>query len=54
MKQLNAEVVVIAHHLARLIQFKYVALGRLYAGLAALIALAAVLLAVFTLFAVLV
>ena len=54
MEQLNAEVVVIAHHLARLILFKYVALGRLYAGLAVLIALAAVLLAVFTLFAVLV
>ena len=51
MEQLNAEVVVIAHHLARLIRFKYVALGRLYTGLAVLIALAAVLLAVFTLFA---
>ena len=53
MEQLNAEVVVIAHHLARLIRFKYVALGRLYAGLAVLIALAAVLLAVFTLVGVL-
>ena len=50
MEQLNAEVVVIAHHLARLIRVKYVALGRLYAGLAALIALAAVLFAMFTLF----
>jgi hypothetical protein len=53
MEQLNAEVVVIAHHLARLIRAKYVALGRLYYGLAALIALAGVLLAVFTLFGVL-
>ena len=50
MEALNAEVVVIAHHLARLIRCKYVALGRLYAGLAALIALAAMLLAAFTLF----
>ena len=52
MEALNAEVVVIAHHLARLIRCKYVALGRLYAGLAALIALAAALLAAFTLFGV--
>ncbi len=50
MEQLNAEVVVIAHHLARLIRFKYTALGRLYAGLATLIALAAVLLVVLALF----
>ena len=50
MEQLNAEVVVIAHHLARLIRTKYVALGRLYAGLGALIAMAGVLLAVFMLF----
>jgi hypothetical protein len=53
MEQLNAEVVVIAHHLARLIRAKYLALGRLYIGLAALVVLAGVLLAVFTLFGVL-
>ncbi len=53
MEQLNAEVVVIAHHLARLIRLKYVALGRLYLGLAVLIALAGVLLAFFALFGVL-
>jgi hypothetical protein len=53
MEQLNAEVVVIAHHLARLIGAKYAALGRLYYGLAALIGLGGVLLAVFTLFNVL-
>jgi hypothetical protein len=50
MEEINAEVVIIAHYLARLIRSKYVALGRLYVGLAALIALAGVLLAAFTLF----
>jgi hypothetical protein len=49
MEELNAEVVLIAHYLARLIRSKYVALGRLYVGLAALIALAGVLLTAFTL-----
>jgi hypothetical protein len=53
MEQLNAEVVVIAHFLSRLIRAKYAALGRLYYGLSALIALAGVLLAGFTLFGVL-
>ena len=50
MEEINAEVVIIAHHLARLIRSKYVALGRMYVGLATLIALAGVLLAAFTLF----
>jgi hypothetical protein len=49
MEQLNAEVVVIAHHQARLIRAKYVALGRLYWGMAALVVLAGILLTVFTL-----
>ncbi len=48
MEQLNAEAVIIAHHQARLIRAKYVALGRLYLGLAVLVALAGMLLAVFT------
>lgn len=48
MEQLNAEVVIIAHHLARLIRVKYVALGRLYYGLAVLVVLAGILLAAFT------
>jgi hypothetical protein len=50
MEQLNAEVVVIAHHLSRLIRTKYVALGRLYLGTAVLVVLAGIMLAVFTLF----
>jgi len=49
MEQLNAEVVIIAHHESRLIQAKYVALGRLYWGLAALVVLAGILLAAFAL-----
>ena len=53
MEALNAEVVVIAYHLARLIRSKYLALGRLYVGLAALIVLAGMLLGAFTLFGVL-
>jgi len=41
MDQLNAEVVIIAHHLSLLIARKYRALGRLYHGLAILVVLAA-------------
>ena len=52
MEQLNAEAVIIAHHEARLIRAKYVALGRLYAGLATLVVLAGILLAVFPAFGV--
>jgi hypothetical protein len=52
MEQLNAEVVVIAHHLSRMIRTKYVALGRLYWGMAALVVLAGILLAAFTVFGV--
>jgi hypothetical protein len=48
MEQLNAEVVIIAHRMAGVIRAKYVALGRLYWGLAALVALAAALLIVLT------
>ena len=48
MEQVNAEVVVIAHRQARLIRTKYASLGRLYSGLAGLIVLAWILLAVFT------
>jgi len=48
MEQLNAEVVIIAHYQARLIQAKYVALGRLYLGLAVLVVLGGCLLAAFT------
>jgi hypothetical protein len=47
MEQLNAELVLIAHHLARLIGRKYRALGRLYWGLAALVVLAALQLVMF-------
>src|SRR4026207_2185787 len=42
MEQLNGEVVVIAHHLARLIAAKYRALGRLYWGLSGVGVLAGV------------
>jgi hypothetical protein len=42
MEQLNAELVLVNHHLARLIRSKYRALGRLYWGLAVLVILAAV------------
>jgi len=52
MEQLNAEVVVIAYHLSRMIRTKYVALGRLYSGMTALIVLAGILLAVFTAFSI--
>ncbi len=52
MEQLNAEVVVIAHTMSRLIRIKYVALGRLYVGMAALALLAGALLAVITFFGV--
>jgi hypothetical protein len=51
MDQINCEVVVIAHRLARLILAKYKALGRLYAGLVILVVLAALLLALYTGFA---
>ncbi len=47
MEQLNAEVVVIAHQQAGLIRAKYVALGRLYWGLAMLVVLGALLLTVY-------
>lgn len=50
MEQLNAEVVVIAHQQARLIQSKYAALQWLFRGLAALLVLAGVLLAVYARF----
>lgn len=50
MEQLNAEVVIIAHQQAQLIRAKYVVLGRLYWGLAALVVLAGVLLGMYTLF----
>ena len=48
MAQVNAEVVVIAHRLARLIRVKYAALGKLYAGLVVLVALAMTILAIYT------
>lgn len=51
MEQINCEVVVIAHRLALLIRAKYAALGKLYAGLVVLVVLAAILLAVYTGFA---
>ena len=51
MEQLNGEVVVIAHHLARLIAAKYRALGRLYWGLSVLVVLAALQLIVYAGFA---
>ena len=47
MEQLNAEVVVIAHQQARLIRAKYAALHWLFRGLAVLLVLAGVLLAVY-------
>jgi hypothetical protein len=50
MEQLNAEVVVIAHQQARLIQSKYAALQWLFRGLAVLLVLAGVLLAVYAAF----
>jgi hypothetical protein len=48
MEQLNAEIVIIAHRMAGVIRAKYVALGRLYWGLAGLVVLACVLLLVLT------
>jgi len=51
MEQINGEVVVIAHRLALLIRAKYAALGKLYAGLVILVVLAAILLALYTGFA---
>jgi pycsar effector protein len=48
MEQLSAELVMIAHHLSALITRKYEALGRLYWGLAILVGLAALLLAVYS------
>jgi hypothetical protein len=48
MEQLNAEVVIIAYRMAGVIRAKYVALGRLYRGLAGLIVLACALLLVLT------
>jgi hypothetical protein len=48
MDQLNAEVVIIAHSLSGLIRAKYRALGRLYWGLAGLVALAGALLVAVT------
>ena len=51
LEQLNAELVLISHHLARLIGRKYRALGRLYWGLAVLVILAALQLIVYTGFA---
>jgi hypothetical protein len=50
MEQLNAELVLIQHHLSRLIKAKYAALGRLYRGLAVLVALAAAQLVVYSAF----
>jgi len=48
MEQLNAEAVLIAHHMSRLIGGKYRALGRLYWGLAVLVILAVLQLIVYT------
>ena len=51
LEQLNAELVLISHHLSRLIGRKYRALGRLYWGLAVLVVLAAFQLIVYAVFA---
>ena len=48
MEQLNAEIVIIAHRMAGVIRAKYLALGRLYRGLAGLVVLACALLLVLT------
>lgn len=45
MGQINAELVLVAHRLSRLIQMKYAALGKLYAGLIVLVVMATVMLA---------
>ena len=50
MEQLNAEVVIIAYSLARVVRAKYLDLGRLYWGLAGLVVLACALLLVLTAF----
>jgi hypothetical protein len=50
MEQLNAEVVIIAYSLARVVRAKYLDLGRLYWGLAGLVVLACGLLVVLTVF----
>lgn len=50
MEQLNAEVVIIAYSLARVVRAKYLDLGRLYWALAGLVVLACVLLVAFTVF----
>jgi hypothetical protein len=50
MEQLNAELVLVSHHLSLLIGSKYRALGRLYWGLAVLVALAALQLLVYAAF----
>ena len=50
MEQLNAETVIIAYSLARVVRAKYRALGRLYWGLSGLVALAAALLIALTVF----
>lgn len=50
MEQLNAELVLVTHHLSLLIGMKYRALGRLYWGLTVLVALAALQLLVYTAF----
>ena len=47
-EQVNGEIVMIAHGMSRLIRAKYVALGRLFAGLALLILLAGLLLSLLT------
>ncbi|MFN0181274.1 MAG: hypothetical protein ACKVZ0_20905 [Gemmatimonadales bacterium] len=52
MEQLTDEVVLIDHHLARLIAAKYRALGRMYKGLKALVILAALQLLIYAGFAV--
>jgi hypothetical protein len=51
MEELNAELVLIEHHLSRLIRAKYIALGRLYRGLGLLLVLAGVQLVAYAVFA---
>lgn len=48
MDQINGEAVVIAHRMSKLIRAKYAAMAKLFAGLAILIGLAALLLAILT------
>ena len=47
MELINDEVVIVAHRESRIIDAKYRALGRLYAGLSAMVILGGVLLAVY-------